>query len=186
MRPMVLRILRLAARRPLAALAFVVLTIGIAVAGTVYLATPHCSKPASLEPVEADINPRLILGRVWFDKYPEKPTDEIDLWIFLGGGIAFHEKGSRYQASFEILDFERQGSKLAITYLHSGKKASASFTLERCEDKRPFNMCLTLTGLPGGTMKLYGFLYDDELEAAVPWGKSRFEAAKALATAPSE
>ena len=183
---MLVRILRLAARRPLGALAFVLLLIGTTIGGAVYLASDQCSKPDAAELVEVDVNPRLILGRVWFDKYPEKATDEIDIWIFLGGGIGIHEKGSRYKAEFEIFELERQGSKLDITYLHNNKKASATFKVEQCEEKRPFNACLTLNGLPGGTVKLYGFLYDDEMDAAIPWGKSRMEAAKALLAAPRD
>jgi hypothetical protein len=184
---MLLRILRLAARRPLASLAFVVLVAVGVVWGAVY-STIDCtaSAPALEADDGVDANPRLILGRAWFDKLPEKATDEIDLWIFFGGGIGIHEKGSRFQAAFEIFDFERQGSKLQVTYLHSGKKASASFTIEKCEDKRPFNLCMTLTGLPGGTVKLYGFQYDDEQDAALPWARSRVEAAKALTAAPRE
>jgi len=137
------------------------------------------------EPLEK-VNPRLILGRGWFDKMPEKATDQVDLWVFFGGGIGIHEQGSRYKATFEIFEIERAGAKLTIQYLHEKKTVTTAFTVETCTDKRPFTLCLTLKDMPGGPLKLYGFHYDEELEAAIPWGKSRLEAAKAHAGAPRE
>lgn len=180
---MLLRALRLAARRPLASLALVVAVFAIIVGSSLYLGL-RSSEPA-LE-AEEKVNPRLLLNRGWFDKYPEKATDEIDLWVFFGGGIGVHEKGSRYKATFEIFEIERAGSKLHISYLHEKKTVTTSFTVETCSDKRPFTICLTLKDMPGGPLKLYGFHYDDELESAIPWGKSRIEAARALAGAPRE
>jgi hypothetical protein len=182
---MLLRALRLAARRPLAFLAVVVAIVVMTFGGFLYLGL-RGSAPAleAEEGADEKVNPRLILNRAWFDKYPEKATDEVDLWIFFGGGMGVHETGSRYKATFEIFEIERAGSKLHISYLHEKKTVSTAFTVETCSDKRPFTVCLTLKDMPGGPLKLYGFHHDEELESAIPWGKSRVEAAKALSNGP--
>src|SRR5271170_7214756 len=99
---MFLRLLKLAARRPLAAVAalcavpLLVLAMAPVVAGV----------GARSEPLG---NPRAVLGRVWFDRYPEKAADEIQVWIWLGGGIGIHETGSYWRLSTDIFEFERQG-----------------------------------------------------------------------------
>ncbi len=180
---MLLRLLRLAHRRPLAALALVATLLTLAVA---LVAAGRIGSGAAPLEEDAAKNPRLILGRAWFDRMPEKRTDAVDLWIFFGGGIGIHENGSRYRATFEIFEIERQGSKLEIQYLHEKKKLTTSFTVEPCHDKPHFNLCLTLKDMPGGPLKLYGFEYDDDMDAAIPWGRSRLEAAKALASSPRE
>jgi hypothetical protein len=184
---MLLTLLRAAARRPIFSLVLVVVLAGLALGSCLCVVAPSSGSPTQAQD-EADekVNPRLILGRGWFDKMPEKPTDQIDLWVFLGGGIGIHETGSRYKATFEIFEIERAGSKLTIQYLHEKKSITTGFTVETCSDTRPFTLCLTLKDMPGGPVKLYGFHYDEELEAAIPWGKSRVEAAKAHAGAPRE
>jgi len=123
--------------------------------------------------------PRLILGRLWFDKLPNRRTDSVDLWIFLGGGIGIHEEGSSYRASFDIFEFERQGATIDAKYFHDKKRFKTPFTVKGCEDHEPFNLCLTLDNVSGKKIELYGFAYDDEMERAAPGSKAILEAAKA-------
>ncbi|MFO0549570.1 MAG: hypothetical protein U0271_14350 [Polyangiaceae bacterium] len=175
-----IRLLKAAARRPL-------LALGLAITGSLALAggaaTLAWRATHAPEAVEVAVTPRLVLNRVWFDKLPEKPTDSIDLWIFLGGGIAFHETGSQFDFKVEIAEFERRGSKLDITMLQNKKRITTAFDVGECHDNPPFNLCLTLKDMPGGAIKLYGFAYDDELERAAPWAKAELEGVKARAKA---
>lgn len=136
------------------------------------------------EEIGAEANPRVLLGRVWFDKLPEKAKDPVDIWIFFGGGIGLHENGSMYRASFDIFEFERQGSKIDGSYLHDKKKLKTDFSVRRCDDHPPFDYCLTLTNLDGKKVELYGFGSEDEMEQAAPGSKSVLAAAKAYSETP--
>jgi hypothetical protein len=138
--------------------------------------------PAAPE-VEAEAAPRLLLGRLWFNKLPEKPRDEIDLWIFLGGGIGIHENGSPYRATFDVFEFERRGSKIDATNLHDKKVWKTAFSVRECDDHAPFNACLTLEQVNGKKLELYGFMYEDEMESAIPGSKAILASAKARSSA---
>jgi len=126
-------------------------------------------------------DPRAILGRLWLDKKPSGPSDDRELWIFLAGGIGVHEKGSWWRATIEIFDFERQGNKLSIVWLHDKKKSGTKFDVETCDEKPPFNLCLTFSDPPRGPKKLYGFQYDDDMDRAMPWGRDEVKVAEAKA-----
>ncbi len=123
-------------------------------------------------------NPRLVLNRVWFDQYPDKRTDEIAIWIFLAGGIGIQEKGSAYRATTDIFEFERQGDKLALTFLHDRKSAETRFTITACDDKPPFDLCLDFADSPRGPKRWYGFGDEDEMARRVPWGRAMLRAAE--------
>lgn len=135
-------------------------------------------RPAD-EGVEADAAPRLLLNRVWFDKLPKRDTDSIDLWIFLSGGVALHENGSRYRGAFDFLDFERQGAKLDGKYLHDKKAFKTSFSVRSCTENPPFDLCLTLDDVDGKKVELYGFGSDEDMEQEAPRAKGFLAAAKA-------
>src|SRR5689334_9215234 len=112
-RAMKLRLLKFAARRPLLALALSCCVVGMSIAAIAGLATSRgrTSEAPNLAdgaPTPSG-NPRAILSRVWFDKYPEKRTDTIEILIFLAGGIGIHEKGSAWRATVDVFEFERQG-----------------------------------------------------------------------------
>jgi hypothetical protein len=173
---MKLRLLKLAARRPLAALAVVVVAPVIALAGAILAARAPAASPQD--------NPRAVLGRVWFDRYPDKITDEAQVWIWLGGGIGLHERGSYFRRSLDIFEFERQGDKLDMTYLQDKKKVETRFSVTRCDDKAPFDLCLDLTTSLGGHKRYYGFGDLDDMEARIPGSKSLLRAAEARATVP--
>src|SRR5689334_19824464 len=126
------RLLAFAARRPLLALLLVALVV--------FFALRRGSGDDGASP--EDGNPRQILGRVWFDQYPEKRTDSIQIFIFLGGGIGIYETGSVWRSSFDIFDFERQGNKVNMTFLHDKKTAETKFKIAACDDKPPFDLCL--------------------------------------------
>lgn len=126
-------------------------------------------------------DPRMILSRVWFDRKPGGPSDEREIWIFLAGGLGIHEKGSWWRVTMDIFDFERQGNKVTLTWLHDKKKAETRFDVETCDDTPPFNLCLTLQNPPRGPKKLYGFRYDDDMDRAVPWAKDELKYAEVKA-----
>ncbi|MEZ4263741.1 MAG: hypothetical protein R3B36_31905 [Polyangiaceae bacterium] len=155
------------------------LGVGAAAAAVVCvsLLVRACGTPA---PVETQ-DPKEILGRVWFDKLPATRKDPVDVWIFLGGGIGIEDKGSFYKFTIEMFDLERRGSELEIAFLQDGKKAKTTFDIKPCDDKPPFNRCLTFSPPLRGVSKLYGFAYDDEMDAHVAWGRSVRRTAEARA-----
>ena len=169
-RVMLRRLLVFVARRPLAALL-------LALTGLVTV--------VALGPLrgteDAGGNPRLVLNRVWFDRYPDKRTDEVQIWIFLGGGIGIHEKGSAYRATTDVFEFERQGDKLALTFLHDKKSAETKFAITACDDKPPFNLCLDLVDSPRGQKRWYGFGDEEEMARKVPWGRAMMRSAESRA-----
>lgn len=122
-------------------------------------ATPHAK------------NPRLVLGRAWFDSYPKKRTDEIDLWIFFGGGFGLEDKGSMWRSTIDFFDFERQGAKVDITFLQDKKKQVVAFDVVECHDKPPFDLCLKLKEPLRGKTTLYSWDDDADMDANVPWAR---------------
>jgi hypothetical protein len=162
-----------AARRPLAALLVPLLALAIT-AGLVSGALLGGSE----EPAGS---PRMILGRVWFDKYPEKRADEIQILIFLGGGIGLYERGSGYRAAFDIFEFERQGDRVLLTFLHDKKRAETKFTVQACDERPPFNLCLDLADSPRGPKRYYGFGDEDDMAREIPWSRGMLRAAESRA-----
>lgn len=168
-----LRTLKLAARRPLLALAIAVAVpaaIGAAVVAR------HPTEAKNTEALAG--NPRAILGRVWFDKYPQKRTEDVKIFIWLAGGIGIHEAGSSYKSTFELFDFERQGDKVVMTFLQDKSKAETKFTVTQCDDEPPFDLCLDLANTPRGPKRYYGFGDIDDMDANVPWARSVLRAAE--------
>jgi hypothetical protein len=171
---MYLRLLKLAARRPLAAVAVL-----CAVPVLVLAMAPGVARVCG--PMEALGNPRAVLGRVWFDSYPQKATDEVQVWIWFGGGIGIHETGSYFRLSNDIFEFERQGDKLSMTYLQDKKTAETRVSITACDEKPPFDLCLDLTSALGGRRRYYGFGDVDDMAARIPWSKGVLHAAEARA-----
>jgi hypothetical protein len=129
-------------------------------------------------------SPRAVLGRVWFDRYPDKATDEIQVWIWFGGGVGIHETGSYFRTSFDVFEFERQGDKLSMVYLQDKKTAETRIKVTPCEEKAPFDLCLDLTDALGGRTRYYGFGDVDDMASRIPWSKSVLRAAEARAQGP--
>jgi hypothetical protein len=170
---MLLRLLKLAARHPLLALALLcaVPLLALAVAG------------ARSTPADQAGSPRAVLGRAWFDRYPEKSTDEVQVWLWFGGGIGIHESGSYWRLSMDIFEFERQGDKLAMTYLQDKKTAETRFKISACDELEPFDLCLDLTDALGGRKRYYGFGDADDMVSRIPWSKNLLRAAEIRAEA---
>lgn len=162
--------LALAARRPLLALAAAIAAVWLAFTAIGALRTDDASR-----------NPRLILGRVWFDQYPEKRTDKTQVLIFLAGGIGIYESGSVYRSSFDIFDFERQGDKISLTFLHDRKTAETRFTITPCDEKPPFDLCLDFSDSPRGPKRYYGFGDEEDMARRIPWGRPLLKAAEVRA-----
>jgi hypothetical protein len=169
---MLLRLLKLAARRPLIA-------VGVAAAAPLALIALAAGASTTQEPLGS---PRAVLGRVWFDRYPDKATDEIQVWIWFGGGIGIHETGSYYRTSFDAFEFERQGDKLAMVYLQDKKTAETTVKVTACDEKPPFDLCLDLTSALGGRTRYYGFGDLDDMASRIPWSRSVLRAAEVRAT----
>jgi hypothetical protein len=147
--------------------------VGLVAMLAIWLLTP--SRPAQVDAgaagddieVADPLQPRAILNRVWFDKYPDKPRETTQLWIFLSGGIALYERGSYYRVAMEIFDFERQNDRMVITSLQDKKSVTTPFKIERC-DQEPFDLCLTIDTPARGPKTLYGFSHRGDQEAHAP------------------
>jgi hypothetical protein len=174
---MLLRIARLAARRPLVALALCCSVPLLVIAAA--LAERGPAPAAALSP-----NPRAVLGRVWFDRYPEKSTDEVQMWIWFGSGLGVHETGSFWRSAFDFFEFERQGDKVSMIYLQDKKTAETRFKITACDEKPPFDLCLDLTEALGGRTRYYGFGDLDDMAAHIPWSRGVLRAAEARAQGP--
>jgi hypothetical protein len=172
------RIVRMAARRPLAALALAcIFPLALSIAVVALLA-------GRTEKNDALGNPRAVLGRVWFDAYPKKSTDNVQIWIWLGGGIGINETGSFWRTSFDIFEFERQGDKLSMVYLQDKKTVDTRFSIKACDEKPPFDVCLDLTNALGGHSRYYGFGDEEDMAARIPWAKTVLRSAEARAQGP--
>ncbi len=134
--------------------------------------------------VEADArDPKQILGRVWFDRLPKNRSDDVTIAIWFGGGIGLYDKGSTWRSTIDVFEFERRKDVLDITFLHDKKSSSTSFTIEKCDDVPPFDLCLKLADPPRGPKVLRGFMRRDEMDAAIPWSRDLESAAKSKAAA---
>lgn len=165
-------------RRPLT---FVALLAVFVLLPTTLLCTSAGSSPTEDDAVEVedDRAPRALLNRVWFDKYPEKSRDTVRIWIWLAGGIGITERGSFWKGSYELFEFERQGSKIVMVWFQDKKRFETSFKVESCEDQPPFDLCLTLDKAPRGhAKKFYGFGDNDDLAEHVPWATGTMKSAR--------
>jgi len=150
--------------------------LAIAAVFVVGLAARHFTQRDEVE-IEAR-DPRQILGRVWFDHLPKNRGDDVTIAVFFGGGIGLYDKGSAWRSTIDIFDFERRKDVLDMTFLHDKKSASTKFEIKACDDKPPFDVCVTFDDAPRGPKTLYGFAYDDEMERAVPWSRDILAAEK--------
>jgi hypothetical protein len=134
---------------------------------------PGVAKANRLPLSEEELSsPRAILSRAWFDAYPEKATDVFTLALYFSGGIGVYRTGSMYKNSIEFFEFERRGKALDLTLLQDKKAATTTFEIKACDDKPPFDLCLTLAQPVRGPKTLYGFAYEDDEAANLPWVQS--------------
>lgn len=116
-------------------------------------------------------DPRQVLGRPWFDRYPKNRNTEMDLWWFSSAGIGIHERGSYWRSTMDFFDFERASSRLEMRFLQDKKKESVSFEIVACDDTPPFDLCLDVKEPLRGKKRFYSFAFDDDMESHVPWAK---------------
>lgn len=128
-------------------------------------------------------NPRLVLGRPWFDAWPKRRSDIVDVWAFFGGGIGLEDKGSVYRSTMDFFELERQGKKLEILWLQDRSKQTVSFEIVECHDKPPFDLCLELSPPLRGKAKLYSWDDAADMDRHVPWAREWHASAEARAKA---
>lgn len=177
MLPPATRVLR---RHPLAAF-FLVLALGL-VALVSVARSAFREELATATDIEA-ADGRGILGRGWFDSWPDSPTANANFLVFLAGGMGIHEAGSSYKFSLEVFELERRGKHLDITFLQDGTTIGVDFTIERCSDLPPFDACLRFQDPFRGPRTYYGFADDEEMTRRLPWTKGEIELAKSRAAA---
>jgi hypothetical protein len=179
---MKIALLRFFARRPLTLLAIGAASVlGTAAAIGAAVLGP-CDARETVdpgEPVAPQDNPRKILSRGWFDRWPEKRKDNIHFFYFGGGGVGLHEEGSAYRYTADWFDLERQNNKLSIKFLQDGKTTETTFTITPCDEKPPFDLCLDLADSPRGPKRYYGFDDSEDEAANLPaWSAERLRAAR--------
>jgi hypothetical protein len=131
-------------------------------AATVLLSA-GCTPPPGKE------DPSLLIGRVWLDSKPERPTEYVHgMFLLSRPALGLFQRASNYDFHFERFDYERDGQSLALTFPQSGKKASLMYTVSACSALPPFDLCLDLSENPwGGPKRYYAKRHqDDEDEAA--------------------
>lgn len=119
-----------------------------------------CGLFSKAEPAD----PKLLVETIWLDRLPEKQTDAFDLWVFFDDGFGYYQRGSSFRGQFDVSDFARDGDKLTVTFLQDQEKVTTRFTIERCSEAPPMDLCLTFDKAPKGPRKLYGFSPDHEGE----------------------
>lgn len=137
----------------------------------------------SVDPGAREAPPRLLLNRLWFDRFPESTRDEVSLSFWLAGGIGLFEHGSVWRSAHDVFEFERRGRDLSIRFLHDGAEARTAFHVEECTERPPFELCLTLVSPPRGPERWYAFGSTDEMAAHLPWAARVEDAARARASA---
>ncbi|AKV03604.1 hypothetical protein AKJ09_10267 [Labilithrix luteola] len=154
------------------------------------------SRPLAREAMNErdDVDPssksaRLLLSRPWFDRLPKSRTDEISFWVFFAGGIGFEDRGSRFRSTFDVFEFERQGSKFDLVFLQDKKRQLVPFEIVECHETPPFDLCLDLKEPLRGQKRLYSWDDDADMDAHVPWARewraSAEVRAKSIQAAPS-
>lgn len=171
------RLLKLAAKRPLTVL------LGALLLVTAVVATPIAIIATGADTEAAAAHPRALINRLWFDRYPGKARDEVDLIIFFGSGFGVYEHGSRYKASMEFFEFERQGSSVELHFLQDDARAKTKFEITACSDDRNFDLCLDWKSSPRGPKRYYSWGGDGDDSAHVPWADAWKRGAEARALA---
>lgn len=179
---MKLTLLRFFARRPLALAALAAagaLGAAAALGAATLRSTDDRGSPGAGALDGSQDNPRKILGRGWFDTWPEKRRDNVRFFFFGGGGIGIYEEGSSYRYAVDVFELERQNDRLSITFLQDGKKTETTFKITPCDEKPPFDLCLDLADSPRGPKRYYGFDDDDDYAAKAPWADAMLRDAEA-------
>lgn len=153
--------------------AFCVAAMVVAVHGYGLRSNGHPERPYASAP------PRQLLGRVWFDHYPESSRDQNSYAIFLAGGIGLAEQGSVWRSRFEIFDFERRGNELDLELIQDGRRSTIAFSVDGCDEAPPFDTCLTLAENPtGGPTRYYSFGDGEDFAEHLPWATDLVESAR--------
>ncbi len=135
-------------------------SISIAFACTALAGVTGCTPPSGEDP-------SLLIGRIWVDSAPEKPTDYAHgAFLLPRPAIGIFQRSSSYDFHFERFDYQREGQTLKLTFPQSGKTAEVTFTVSACHTLPPFDLCLDLSDNPwGGPKHFFGSRQQDEDDA---------------------
>jgi hypothetical protein len=98
----------------------------------------------------------LIADRLWVDSKPERYTDYVNALVVIEDvPIGLFQKASAYHMVLEVFEYKRAGNKVALEFPQSGKKRSFRYTVTRCDDLPPFDLCLTVNENPWGGPRRY-------------------------------
>jgi hypothetical protein len=112
-------------------------------------------------------DPSLLVDRVWVDGQPEQLTDYVQASYFADEQpVGVFQKASAYDMRLELFTWKRDDRTISLTFPQSGKAAKLRFSIERCDDLPPFDLCLTLSDNPWGGPKRYHGMREQEDEGA--------------------
>jgi hypothetical protein len=114
-------------------------------------------------------DPSLLVGRIWVDSTPEKPTDYAQgAFLLPRPAFGLFQRSSSYDFHFERFDYKREGQTLELTFPQTGKTAKVTFTVTACNTLPPYDLCLDLSENPwGGPKRYFGMRRVDEDDAAM-------------------
>ncbi|HJL16742.1 MAG TPA: hypothetical protein RMH99_13850 [Sandaracinaceae bacterium LLY-WYZ-13_1] len=112
---------------------------------------------------------RLLLDRLWFDELPEERRQSVRIWLFASSGIGLYREGSAYRFGLDFFELYRNDDELEIEWLQDGVEDETDFEVTRCDDRAPFDLCLTFEETPRGPRRYYGFSDDAALTEHAPW-----------------
>ncbi len=113
-------------------------------------------------------DPSLVDGRLWVDSRPDKHTDYVHAVVFLSdANLGLFERASSYDRRLELFEMTRDSRTVKLTFPQTDRSATFTFSVRECDERKPFDLCLTLSSNPwGGPTAYYGFSRpEDEHEA---------------------
>ncbi|MEZ4297132.1 MAG: hypothetical protein R3B70_19355 [Polyangiaceae bacterium] len=119
---------------------------------------------------DRDEPPGLLFRRVWLENIPESPTDYTHgLYVIETPSAGAFQRASAYDYHVEIFRHDQSGNKLTLSFPQTDKSAKVTFTIKRCDDLPPFDLCLTLSDNPwGGPKKYHGFFESEDESKTLP------------------
>lgn len=128
------------------------MVLALALAGLVVLVRGGGQDDAAPTTGDAD----LISDRLWVDSKPERYTDYVNALVVIDDvPIGLFQKASAYHMVLEVFEYKRAGNKVALEFPQSKKRRSFRYTVTRCDDLPPFDLCLTVNENPWGGPRRY-------------------------------
>lgn len=103
-----------------------------------------------------DANSKLMFGRVWLDKVPERATDYAQVFGALEDDpLSVFQKSSSYEGAWALYGYELRGEgKILFMFAQDKSRHEAKFRAWECNENG-YDYCLELDGAPRGPKRYY-------------------------------